>query len=189
MAAASTQLHEVFCEPKAEQTLCVSIPSDNLCGGCSARMYLMEKRYAVGWSVFRAGGRVRDLQPLTPAQIKMWAQWRYDRERFRAIGVDGGDNGELGQGWQKKKVVEEGRDFYREAGEGWMSERYGPGRMLGWKEDLGFDGFVGEMGKWQPPPEEKGLTLAAVICGVRGRNLRMSKEDSKGEPKEEPKEF
>lgn len=184
MAAASTPLHEVFCEPKGEESLCVTIPSDNLCAGCSAYMYLLEKRYAVGLRVFRAGGRVRDLQSLTPAQIKMWVQWRYDRERFRAIGVDGGENGELGQGWRKKKVVEKGRDFYREAGKGWMSERYGPGRMLGWKEDLGFDGFLGEMGKWESHPEEKGLTLGAVVCGVGGGELRSSKEDSKEEPKE-----
>ncbi|MCJ1424476.1 hypothetical protein MMC29_002364, partial [Sticta canariensis] len=131
MAAASTPAHPVYCEPSPGGSLYASVPSDNVCKDCSARMYLMEKRFDVAWKVFEAGGRVKDVEPLTPQGVRNWRQWRRDRERFRSVGVDGGEGGELGQGWQEETVVVEGRDFYREAGKRWMSDRYGPGKMLG----------------------------------------------------------
>lgn len=123
-------------------------------------MYLMEKQYALSCIVWNAGRPVRDLPPLDEFGVRLWVRWRHDRERFRAIGVDGGDGGELGQGWQSEVVHD------REVGVDWMVKRYGPGRMVGWKEDLEFDGFLGEMGKAEPAPNTKGLTLDMVTFGV-----------------------
>lgn len=179
MAGASTPAHPVYCETGE---LYVALQCDNLCPDCSARMYLMEKRYAVTNRVRAAGRPVRDLEPSTAYEVGLWAQWRTDRERFRSIGVDGGEGGELGQGWQKQKFVVLGKDFYREAGKAWMSDRYGPGRMLGWKEDLGFDGFLGEMGSFERPNPSKGMTVNEVYGGV-GDQEEISGENSKEEPK------
>lgn len=202
MAAVSSEAHPVYCQPKNGGSLYVSIASDSVCPDCGARLYLMEKRYAVALQVFKAGGRVRDLKPLALDQLRIWGKWRYDREQFRAVGVDGGEGGELGQGWQMKTIVVEGRDFYREAGMDAMSERYGPGAMLGWKENLGFDGFLGEMGPWEPKVY-KGLSVNAVLFGVGGGGMSWEdclkeseegpkkggpEEESKEEPKEEPEE-
>lgn len=84
------------------------------------------------------------------------------------MGVDGGGKGgELGQGWRIGRVLVEGRDFYREVGRGWMSERYGPGRMLGWEQRMGFDGFLGEMGEFELD-RERGLSAAALENRVGG---------------------
>lgn len=88
------------------------------------------------------------------------------------MGVDGGKGGELGQGWRKRKVVVEGRDFYRELGKGWMSDRYGQGRMLGWEEKMGFDGFLGDMGEFEMDGE-KGLSAAAMKNGVDGLGVEL----------------
>lgn len=187
MAAASTLAHPVYCEPPKGGSLYVSVPSDNVCKDCSARIYLMEKRFQVAWIVYQSGGRVKDIEPLTPEEVQNWVQWRRDRERFRSIGVDGGEGGELGQGWQKEIVKVKGRDFYREAGHPWMSDRYGPGKMLGWKEDLGFDGFLGEMGEFEPPAQKRGLPAQGVIFGIGG-GVKDMKKNSTEEPEDKTKE-
>lgn len=148
----------------------------------------MEKRFSIALKVFQAGGRVKDVKPLTPQGVQNWMQWRRDRERFRSIGVDGGEGGELGQGWQEKTVVVEGRDFYREAGKPWMSDWYGPGKMLGWKEDLGFDGFLGEMGELEPPAKPRGMPAQVLICGLGG-GMEDMKEGSTKEPGDETEEL
>lgn len=61
-------------------------------------------------------------------------------------------------------------------GDDWMSELYVLWRMLGWKEDLGFDGFLGEMEKCESQPEENALDLRAVIYRVGGeaRDCKVS---------------
>lgn len=48
--------------------------------------------------------------------------------------------------------------------------------MLGGKKDMGFDGFLSEMGKWELEQEEKGLNLRAVICGAgdKARDYKTS---------------
>ena len=128
-----------------------------------------------GWKW--AGKWVLDFQDLTPAEIDTRME-RGRREGFCAIRIDGGP-GRVGPGGQEKKVVGKRRDFYREAkvmGDDWMSELYVLWRMLGWKEDLGFDGFLGEMEKCESQPEENALDLRAVIYRVGGeaRDCKVS---------------
>lgn len=152
-------------------------------------MYLLEKRYLITKAVNKAlrdgdgdsdgdgssssSKRQPALEPLSPAEAKNWLQWLSDRERFRQIGVRGGKDGELGQGWREKKACVDGRDFYREAGKEWMSERYGPGVMLGWEDVFPFDEYLGEMGEWELEGGPKGLQRALL-----GAQL---KETEKGE--------
>lgn len=102
-----------------------------------------------------------DLEPFSTEDARNWLQWLADRERFRQIGVRGGKNGELGQGWRSEKVFVDGRDFYREEQE-WMSERYGPGMMLGWEEIYHFDEYLGEMGDWDLKGGPRGLQKALL---------------------------
>lgn len=64
-------------------------------------------------------------------QVKLWFQER----RGLAFSL-------VGQGWQSQIVAGEGNDHDREASMDWMLERYGPGRMTGWKQDLESDGFL-----------------------------------------------
>lgn len=133
-------------------------------------MYLLEKRYIITKAVNKAAGGSRGepaLEPLSPNDARNWLQWLSDRERFRQIGVRGGKNGELGQGWRKKKVYLDGRDFYTEAGKEWMSERYGPGAMLGWEEVYVFDEYLGEMGEWELKGGPRGLQRALLGAHVR----------------------
>lgn len=40
--------------------------------------------------------------------------------------------------------------------------------MLGWKEDLGFDGFSGKIGKLEPDPQPQRLNLNEMLYGVGG---------------------
>ncbi len=152
-------------------------------------MYLLEKRYLVTKAVNKVlrdgecdgdGGSRKNnknnnknsnrqpaLEPLTPTEAKNWLQWLSDRERFRQIGVRGGKDGELGQGWRRKKVFVDGRDFYREAGKEWMSERYGPGMMLGWEDVFTFDEYLGEMGDWELKGGPRGLQRALLGAQLR----------------------
>ena len=139
-------------------------------------MYLLEKRYLVTKAVNKAlrdsGGsssssRQPALEPLSPTEAKNWLQWLSDRERFRQIGVRGGKDGELGQGWRRKKVCVDGRDFYAEAGKKWMSERYGPGVMLGWEDVFVFDEYLGEMGEWELEGGPRGLQRALLGAQLR----------------------
>lgn len=182
MAEASTPNHPVYCPT---ETLQWEFSSDNICATCSRRMYLLEKRYLITKAVNKAlldgGGRSSSssssdnnnnnrqpaLEPLSPAEAKNWLQWLSDRERFRQIGVRGGKHGELGQGWRTKKVCVDGRDFYREAGKEWMSERYGPGVMLGWEDVFTFDEYLGEMGDWDLKGGPRGLQRALLGAQLR----------------------
>lgn len=191
MADASTQAHPVYCDADEEHPLCVEFSSDNVCLDCSAHYYVMEKRFQVREQVRKAGGRVPHFYPLHPENVHNWQQWRNDRDRFRSIGVDGGEDGELGQGWQQQKVVVEANDFSAEDGLTWKINKISGDKKFGWKEDLGFDGFLGEMGKLETASEPKGLTLDQVLNGVRSENWDLndgtsnnttSKEDFEGEP-------
>lgn len=127
---------------------------------------MMEKRYVVAQAVHRAGGRTKEMDPISPSGARIWLRWLHDRERYRSIGVCGGKDGELGQGWRKQKIVVPGRDFYREAGKPWMSDRYGPGKMLGWEEKYGFDPFLGEMGEFETREEPKGIQSGLMRANV-----------------------
>lgn len=180
MAEASTPNHPVFCPT---ETLQWEFSSDNICATCSRRMYLLEKRYRIIKAVNKAllllddddsggggGGNGRQLpalEPLSPAEAKNWLQWLSDRERFRQIGVRGGKDGELGQGWRTEKVCLDGRDFYKETGKEWMSERYGPGVMLGWEDVFTFDEYLGEMGDWELKGGPRGLQRALLGAQLR----------------------
>lgn len=156
-------------------------------------MYLLEKRYIITKAVNEARGGISNssnssnsggagggggvqsaLEPLSPTEAKDWLQWLSDRERFRQIGVRGGKNGELGVGWREEKVcLTNERDFYKEGGKEWMSERYGPGMMLGWEEIFVFDECLGEMGEWELKGGPRGLQRALLGAHVR--------EEEKGE--------
>lgn len=165
-----------LCRKASGRDYYVAVPSDNVCATCSGFMFGIEKQFAGAWAAYQAsGGRQmqEDIAPLTELGAAVWARWRVDRERFRAVGVDGGEGGELGQGWQLRKIdTPAGGD----GGGGWMSARYGPRRMLGWKEDLGFDGFLGEMGDLDPDPEFKGLHPDLVRHGVGPARERTKEE-------------
>ena len=119
---------------------------------------------------YKTNRQPEDLEPFSTEDARNWLQWLADRERFRQIGVRGGKNGELGQGWRSEKIIVDGRDFYKEGGgcgKEWMSERYGPGLMLGWEEVYKFDEYLGEMGDWDLKGGPKGLQKALLGAQLR----------------------
>lgn len=127
MAEASTVAHPVFCLGEIPK---VYFSSDNVCKDCCARCYLLEKRYQITKIVQAAGGRTTEIGPLSAAGVMIWRIWRRDWEKFRAIGVFGGDGGELGQGWSMERSVV-------------------LGKMMGFPEIYKFDPFLGAMGPFE----------------------------------------
>ncbi|MCJ1462594.1 hypothetical protein MMC07_001196 [Pseudocyphellaria aurata] len=172
MAGVPPQMHHVICIANLQPPARGGFACDNICVQCSAKFYLREKHLQIREQVLAAGGRVEPFPPLPPMDVPLWEQWQRDRERFRSVAVDDGQDGELGQ-------LAEVSDSGENAGLPWKTSKIsGHENMLGWKEDLGFDGFLGQMGKLEMGPEPKGLTVDQVLSGIRVQNLALRNNSS-----------